>query len=487
MRHIKPLFISLWGRPSLKSQSAVDPTQRSMMDPTRVLKISNFPTLPDIDVSHGDRAIPPRTDAKSSSSSYLIHKGRAVEMIKRCVSIEGLTLSKGWTAEATQAFMLAIEAVVRANPILTGKLIEEKNQPWHWIRHGNLRIIPNAFPPEKHSFVTVVDPPPDMATPGQAMQDEMTGDESAKDLFHYVHSNVAEYLLGEASFSSDQIRDGSPLFEAKIMDFGDGYAAYSVRLSHAIGDGTTYFQLVSQISSFMSGLTPSKIDWDNPLKATHEIYPENFSERDYQRSYGLPFGWGLFKNLRTLSKRKCKYLLLSKEKIAKKKKVLQQTDADDGGSISANDIIMSCLCEMCGSSDIFAFDRSVRGIKEGVSKSSAGNFFWEIPFEREHGTNPFEIRNILSSDEGSYFATDGIPLMPFLNGRVGRITSLASITRHQTTFPGTESICQFPSASFIKDLPLDVAVIFRFDKNNWGVMHNFRKVNKSPLLEEIMA
>jgi hypothetical protein len=108
MRHIKPLFISLWGRPSLKSQSAVDPTQRSMMDPTRVLKISNFPTLPDIDVSHGDRAIPPRTDAKSSSSSYLIHKGRAVEMIKRCVSIEGLTLSKGWTAEATQAFMLAI-------------------------------------------------------------------------------------------------------------------------------------------------------------------------------------------------------------------------------------------------------------------------------------------------------------------------------------------------------------------------------------------
>lgn len=134
-----------------------------------------------------------------------------------------------------------------------------------------------------------------MATPGQAMQDEMTGDESAKDLFHYVHSNVAEYLLGEASFSSDQIRDGSPLFEAKIMDFGDGYAAYSVRLSHAIGDGTTYFQLVSQISSFMSGLTPSKIDWDNPLKATHEIYPENFSERDYQRSYGLPFGWGLFK------------------------------------------------------------------------------------------------------------------------------------------------------------------------------------------------
>ena len=79
------------------------------------------------------------------------------------------------------------------------------------------------------------------------------------------------------------------------MDFGDGMAAYSIKLSHAIGDGTTYFQLVSQISSFMNGRTPSPIDWNNPLKATHEIYPTTFSERDYKRSYGLPFGWGIFK------------------------------------------------------------------------------------------------------------------------------------------------------------------------------------------------
>ena len=187
------------------------------------------------------------------------------------------------------------EAVVRANPILTGKLIEVKRHPWPWTRRGELRIIPNAFPPEKHSFVTAVDPPPTMASPGQAMQHEIAGEGGAIDLFQYVHSNVAPFLLEKATFSTDQIRDGSPLFEAKIMDFGDGYAAYSIKLSHAIGDGTTYFQIVSQISSFMNGHTPSKIDWDNPLRPTHEIYPDNFSERDYQRSYGLPFGWGLVK------------------------------------------------------------------------------------------------------------------------------------------------------------------------------------------------
>lgn len=37
---------------------------------------------------------------------------------------------------------------------------------------------------------------------------------------------------------------------------------------------------------------------------------------------------------------------------------------------------------------------------------------------------------MLSSDAGSYFGTNGVPLMPSLNGRVGRITSLASIA-HQ--------------------------------------------------------
>lgn len=82
---------------------------------------------------------------------------------------------------------------------------------------------------------------------------------------------------------------------AKLMDFGDGTGAYSIKVSHAVGDGTTFFQIVSQISSFMNGRAPSKIDWCCPAKATHEIYPETFSERDYTRSYGLPFGWGVFK------------------------------------------------------------------------------------------------------------------------------------------------------------------------------------------------
>ena len=258
------------------------------------------------------------------------------------------------------------------------------------------------------------------------------------------------------------------MYEAKILDFGDGHAAYSIKMSHAIGDGTTYFQLVSQISAYMNGGEPQPINWNNPMKATHEIYPENFTARDYHRSYGLPFGWGLFKNLRDLPKRRCKYLLLSKEKILQVKNELRRSktkgkndetslneeDVIARGRISTNDVVMSAICELNESSDVFAFDRSVRGIKDGVNAYDAGNFFWEIPFDKKKGTDPTEIRKILLKGSGTFYNSNGVPLLPFLNGRVGRITSLATVT-HQTTFPGSELLCQFPSASFISDLPLD--------------------------------
>lgn len=69
----------------------------------------------------------------------------------------------------------------------------------------------------------------------------------------------------------------------------------------------------------------------------------------------------------------------------------------------------------------------------GINHSSL-----QIPFEAKAGMDPASIRKILSSEDGSYFATNDVPLMPFLNGRVGRITSLASVT-HQTV----SAVCIF--------------------------------------------
>lgn len=114
-----------WSHPTtkLKTYRRITQSQRTPTDVislTTALRVSNAHVLPDIDVITKPTtsiAIPntsTTTTAKTNdnadvdTSTYLIHKGRAVDMIKRCVSVEGLSLSKGWTPQATEAFKIAI-------------------------------------------------------------------------------------------------------------------------------------------------------------------------------------------------------------------------------------------------------------------------------------------------------------------------------------------------------------------------------------------
>jgi hypothetical protein len=86
-----------------------------------------------------------------------------------------------------------------------------------------------------------------------------------------------------------------------------------------------------------------------------------------------------------------------------------------------------------------------------------------------------------------FYKTDHLPIEPFVCGRVGRITSLASITE-KTVLKGTTIVCTLPFLSFIKEIPMDVAVIFRFSNDYWGVLHNFANIKKTKdgLLSQIL-
>ena len=161
-----------------------------------------------LDLQHRDLSRP-------LTSTYLIHKGRATDMIKRCVSIEGLSLSKGWTSQATQAFQLAIEAIVRANPILTGKLIEVKTSPWPWAKK-EIHVVPDVYNPKNHSFCTVLKAPDDLLSPRELLEeDPLDGVEKTKKLFNYVSSSFAPCMLDKPDFTFRQIEDESPLFHGK--------------------------------------------------------------------------------------------------------------------------------------------------------------------------------------------------------------------------------------------------------------------------------
>lgn len=111
-----------WSRPAtkLKTHNGIAQSLANDLALRTTLRVSHAQFLPDIDVATKPTttsiAIPntSTTDTKANDDAdvdtftYLIHKGRAVDMIKRCVSVEGLSLSKGWTPQATEAFKIAI-------------------------------------------------------------------------------------------------------------------------------------------------------------------------------------------------------------------------------------------------------------------------------------------------------------------------------------------------------------------------------------------
>jgi hypothetical protein len=192
---------------------------------------NTFDTIPSISISipYDESLAQTNTPTDSysidaNSTSYLIHKGRAIDMIKKCVSIEGLSISKGWMPQATEAFKLAVEAVVRKNPILTGKLVEVQTSPWPWGRK-ELRIVPNSFSPESHSYCKVLAPPVGVASILQSKED------NAKELFSFVHTDVAPLILEKPDFSFEQIKNGSPLFESECSLCSDTVCKFDCSIS----------------------------------------------------------------------------------------------------------------------------------------------------------------------------------------------------------------------------------------------------------------
>ncbi len=375
--------------------------------------------------------------------------------------------------------------IVKRNPILTGHVYDKER---NLFQTGELWIDSGTYTPDKHQFVKYIDAPPD--TPNFATMN------STETLDYCVEVLMPLLNNGGSELTDKQIKDKLPLFATSIMVLPNNYAFYSVKVSHAVGDGVTFFHIMQEISMLMNGhyhqsnthISISPLEWSNPMKPTHEFFPDAFSPRDVEKSYGLPFLCGLLKNFPTLTSRNQNILLLCKKKVSQKRREYRFNGTESfncNEPISSNDIITAALCEANESSDIFVFTENIRGLKEGIPRNASGNFFWEVPVSRVAcAANPLQVR--LSVANGGYYPTDELPLQPFLCGRVGRLTSLATIT-HTISYPGTETICQLPFISFLQEIPLDVAIIFRFNNLYWGVLHNFAQFRLTGLLSELVA
>ena len=266
----------------------------------------------------------------------------------------------------------------------------------------------------------------------------------------------------------------------EVVNLNDGYACYKITISHCISDGVTYYKLIDQINRIMNHKRDSiyPIDWRDPAIASHEIFPTIYSEKDIQTAYGLPFFLGLLKNMWNIRKQKKTYLVLSKKKIENERKNHSLHD----GHVSANDIITAALCEANVSTDIFAFTKNMRDRHCHLG----GNFHNEIPFSRKASLNPRAFRKIIK--EGHFFKRDELPVRPFLLGKVGRISSLATIQKLIHT-QSMDIVCHTMLASYEANIPMDAAFITSMNDENYLVLHNFRdwKITNNGLLQTILS
>jgi hypothetical protein len=174
---------------------------------------------------------------------------------------------------------------------------------------------------------------------------------------------------------------------------------------------------------------------------------------------------------------------LKKDKVSAQRRALRA--AWNTTDISGNDIITAAVCQACRSSDLFFFTENARQNGSPLPIMAGGNFLHEIPVSRQTAIQPQKLRKVIQS-HGEYKPNE-LPVAPFLLGRVGRVTSLASIAESML-YDDTTLVCSLPLASFIQQIPLDVAMIFRYDKQHWGVLHNFQQFDrKAKLISEILA
>jgi hypothetical protein len=232
---------------------------------------------------------------------------------------------------------------------------------------------------------------------------------------------------------------------------------------------------------------PALIDWDHPLKATHECYPETFSKNDIRNSYGRPFFIGLFQNFRRLiDPSYSKLMVMRQDKIQKaKKKYLKKFPK--GTIISANDLITAGLCQSNESTDLFSFPLNMRGRKPQLDdEMAAGYLCCEIPFPKTAVLEPIGMRKIVSRTH--FYETDQVPMEPFLRGRAGRMTNFASISSKylfEKGPSGLEAVAHCLPSSFFEIFPIDVCVIYRLDKQHLGVIHNFEHYHENKLLDSM--
>lgn len=119
--------------------------------------------------------------------------------------------------------------------------------------------------------------------------------------------------------------------------------------------------------------------------------------------------------------------------------------------------------------------RNQRKYVKGVEDHDAGTFLSFLNVPSEVSRDPRRFRQTVQ--KGYHWSPGSIPSGPILRAQVMSISSWATARRPDQPLVPKESewIFHCPHTSFIKNVPMDIAVVFDMNPDTLGVMHNFSK------------
>ena len=215
---------------------------------------------------------------KLLSESRLFHAVREDSMAINAVAS---VFFCSWKSDFTSFLRTATETLLEGNPILTGCI--EKGT------HAVTGQTGLCVAPHQHSldsiFSVIHDGIDAVGTnashplvPIPSDDDDRSHDRDLKEMMQAV-SSFCGPLVPELGNGWDQKRNKSRLFTVTVITlpsqgvdhdnvktYGQDYAVVHIAMSHAIGDGYTYYKLVDQLNQLMKeGYVTTPLRWNEPI------------------------------------------------------------------------------------------------------------------------------------------------------------------------------------------------------------------------------
>ncbi|CAB9497214.1 expressed unknown protein [Seminavis robusta] len=419
----------------------------------------------------------------------VVCRGMAVEFVKDAPTIASFSVAQNWDEQKTSSLRAAIQSVLSANPILTSCLETRKADNgqhemvamFHTFNLDELfKIIPNS-------------------SSNLPAEEKPLNDMDQQELLAYLDQKIIpqfpSHVGQQTRLGGEEVKDKSPVFEVQMMELPGQYVCYTVLLSHCIGDGAIYYQVMEQLNSAFtssSGTIETKaINWDGYDKMDMPTVGPHLVPHPLTILGLFVIGPKVFKKFGP-KEAEPYILLLSKKKINQKKIELVDHDNDSTTTttttreyLTSNDIVVSALCEaMLDDATVHTQAVNMRYKLDDLEPNDAGSYVLMSTLgAKEAAGNPNVVHKVNASGQSNMS-----PWKSFLSLSRGKVVCNTSWTGLKCVLDGT--VAHFPSKGFLRTRFRSngssyATVIFEYDDEALGILATC-PWKKGGLLESIL-